>query len=270
MMRSWIPEEAGGGAGGKTVPAHRPERHRLRSDPAVKPRSAWPSNPAVALWATMVGKKVVMASTGVVVVCFVLAHMLGNLKIFLGAKTIDSYAVFLRTMGEPLFPYSAVLWAIRIVLLACIALHVTAAIQLTRMSRAARPERYETRDFIATTYAARTMRWSGVIVVLFVVYHLLHMTAGAVGFQPGEYHDLSVYSNVVAGFSVWYVALFYVVAMACLCLHLDHGIWSLLQTLGWNNARITSTLRALSRGVALVVFVGFISVPVSVLAGWLR
>jgi succinate dehydrogenase / fumarate reductase cytochrome b subunit len=114
------------------------------------------------------------------------------------------------------------------------------------------------------------MRWSGVIVVLFVVYHLLHLTAGAVGFQPGEFRDLAVYYNVVAGFSVWYVSLFYVVAMACLCLHLDHGIWSLLQTLGWNNARITSTLRTLSRGVALLVFVGFISVPVAVLAGWVR
>jgi succinate dehydrogenase / fumarate reductase cytochrome b subunit len=114
------------------------------------------------------------------------------------------------------------------------------------------------------------MRWSGVILVLFVVYHLLHLTGGVVGFRPGEFRELSVYHNVVAGFSVWYVSLFYIVAMACLCLHLDHGIWSLLQTLGWNNARATSTLRALSRGVALAVFTGFISVPVSVLAGWLR
>jgi len=114
------------------------------------------------------------------------------------------------------------------------------------------------------------MRWSAVILVLFVVYHLLHLTAGVVGFQPGEFRDLSVYRNVVAGFSVWYVSLFYIVAMACLCLHLDHGVWSLLQTLGWNNARVTPALQALSRGVALVVFFGFISVPVAVLAGWVR
>ena len=222
----------------------------------AKPRNVWPGNPLAVLWGTMVGKKVVMAVTGIVLVGFVIAHMLGNLKIFLGAQAIDTYAAFLRTMGEPLFPYSVLLWVVRIVLLTCVALHITAAVQLTRMSRAARPHGYDTKESIATTYAARTMRWSAVIVVLFIVYHLLHLTGGVVGFQPGEFRDLSVYHNVVAGFSVWYVSLFYIVAMACLCLHLDHGIWSLLQTLGWNNARTTSTLRTLSREVAL--------------AGWVR
>ena len=236
----------------------------------TKPRNVWPSNPLAVLWGTMVGKKVVMAVTGIVLVGFVIAHMLGNLKIFLGAQAIDTYAAFLRTMGEPLFPYSVLLWVVRIVLLTCVALHITAAVQLTRMSRAARPHGYDTKESIATTYAARTMRWSAVIVVLFIVYHLLHLTGGVVGWEPGQFRDLSVYHNVVAGFSVWYVSLFYIVAMACLCLHLDHGIWSLLQTLGWNNARTTSTLRTLSREVALAVFVGFISVPVAVLAGWVR
>ena len=243
---------------------------RPRSAPVRKPRRGWPSNPAVALWGTMVGKKVVMAVTGVVLVGFVVAHMLGNLKIFLGAEAIDAYAAFLRTMGEPMVPYSVLLWVVRIVLLACVALHITAAVQLTRMNWAARPHGYDTKQSIATTYAARTMRWSGVIVVLFIVYHLLHLTAGIVSFQPGEFVHLSVYHNVVAGFSVWYVSLFYIVAMACLCLHLDHGIWSMLQTLGWNNARTTSALKGLSRVVALLVFVGFISVPVAVLAGWGR
>ncbi|HTQ43336.1 MAG TPA: succinate dehydrogenase cytochrome b subunit [Polyangiaceae bacterium] len=238
--------------------------------PAMKPRRTWPSNPAVALWSTMVGKKVVMAVTGFVLVGFVVGHMLGNLKIFLGADAIDTYAVFLRTMGEPLFPYSAALWAVRIVLLTCVALHVTAAVQLTRMSWAARPEHYDVKQSIATTYAARTARWSGVILIAFIVFHLLHLTAGRVGFRPGEFQHLAVYHNVVAGFSIWYVALFYVVAMACLCLHLDHGIWSMLQTLGWNDARSTPFLRALSRGVAMVVFLGFISVPVAVLGGWVR
>jgi len=138
------------------------------------------------------------------------------------------------------------------------------------MNWAARPEGYDTKRSIATTYAARTTRWSGVILVLFIVYHLLHLTAGRVGFRAGEFQHLSVYHNVVTGFSVWYVALFYVVAMACLCLHLDHGIWSALQTLGWNDARSTPLFRALSRVTALVVFLGFISVPVAVLAGWVR
>src|SRR6478736_3416461 len=237
---------------------------------AVTPATVWRTNPVVTLWSTMVGKKVVMAVTGFVLVAFVVGHMLGNLKIFLGADAIDTYAVFLRTMGEPLVPYSVLLWVVRLVLLTCVALHITAAVQLTRMNWAARPHGYDTKRSIATTYAARTMRWSGVILVLFIVYHLLHLTAGVVGFQPGEFRDLSVYHNVVAGFSVWYVSLFYIVAMACLCLHLDHGIWSLLQTLGWNKERTTPALHMLSRGVALVVFIGFISVPVAVMAGWPR
>jgi succinate dehydrogenase / fumarate reductase cytochrome b subunit len=243
---------------------------RPRSAPVTKLRRVWSSNPAVVLWGTMVGKKVVMAVTGVVLVGFVVAHMLGNLKIFLGAEAIDTYGVFLRTMGEPLLPYSALLWVARIVLLTCVALHITAAVQLTRMNWAARPQAYDTKRSIATTYAARTMRWSGVVLALFIVFHLLHLTGGVVGFQPGEFVHLSVYHNVVAAFSLWYVSLFYIVAMACLCLHLDHGIWSMLQTIGWNNARTTPALQALSRELALVVFVGFISVPVAVLAGLVR
>src|SRR5262249_27183399 len=143
-------------------------------------------------------------------------------------------------------------------------------VQLTRMNWAARPQGYETKQSIATTYAARTMRWSGVILVLFIIYHLLHLTAGAGGFPPRGFRAPAVYHNGQAGFSVWYVAVFYIVAMACLCLHLDHGIWSMLQTLGWNNARTTRALQALSRGLALLVFVGFISVPVAVLAEWVR
>ena len=237
---------------------------------AAAPRGVWSANPAVSLWGTMVGKKVVMAVTGLILVGFVVAHMLGNLKIFLGAQTIDTYAAFLRTMGEPLFPYSALLWLARIVLLASVVLHITAAVQLTRMNWAARPDDYIIKHSIATTYAARTTRWSGVILALFIIFHLLHLTAGAVGFQPGEYRHLSVYHNVLAGFSVWYVAVFYIIAMACLCLHLDHGIWSTLQTLGWNNARTTPVFKALSRILAIIVFVGFISVPVAVLAGWLH
>jgi succinate dehydrogenase / fumarate reductase cytochrome b subunit len=243
---------------------------RPRSTLIRRPRRVWSSNPAVVLWGTMVGKKVVMAVTGFVLVVFVIAHMLGNLKVFLGAEAIDTYAVFLRTMGEPMFPYSVLLWVVRIVLVVCVVLHIIAAVELTRMNWAARPQGYDTKRSIATTYAARTMRWSGVILALFIVYHLLHLTAGVVGFPPGVFYHMSVYHNVVAGFSVWYVSLFYILAMACLCLHLDHGTWSMLQTLGWNNARTTRALRALSRGVALIVFIGFIAVPVAVLAGWLR
>jgi succinate dehydrogenase cytochrome b subunit len=268
-------------ANGSSIARHHEEKHMttrvLNSKAIDRPRPAvserrrvWSANPAVVLWSTMVGKKVVMAVTGFVLVGFVVAHMLGNLKAFLGAPAIDAYAMFLRTMGEPLMPYSTLLWVVRIVLLASVALHITAAVQLTRLSWAARPKGYDTKDAIATTYAARTMRWGGVILVLFIIYHLLHLTAGVVGFQPGEFRDLAVHHNLVAGFSVWYVSLFYIVAMACLCLHLDHGIWSFLQTLGWSNARTTPALQALARGIALAVFLGFISVPVAVLAGWVR
>jgi len=244
--------------------------NRRRPEPAWKPQGVWSSNPALTLWSTTVGKKVVMAVTGLVLVGFVIAHMLGNLKIFLGPEAIDSYAVFLRTMGEPLVPYGLLLWVARIILLTSVALHVLAAVQLTRLNLAARPQGYDTKRSIATTYAARTMRYSGVVLALFVVYHLLHFTAGFVGFNPGQFQELKVYHNVVAGFSVWYVSLFYILAMAALCLHLDHGVWSMFQTLGCNNARISTVLKGLSRVVALVVFAGFISVPVAVLAGWLR
>jgi len=149
-------------------------------------------------------------------------------------------------------------------------LHIVAAVQLTLMNRAARPQGYEAKRSIATSYAALTMRWSGVIVALFIVYHLLHLTAGAVGFQAGEFHHLKVYNNVLAGFSVWYVSLLYILSMATLCLHLDHGVWSMFQTLGLNTARMSPALRVLSRVVALVVFAGFIAVPVAVLAGWVH
>jgi succinate dehydrogenase / fumarate reductase cytochrome b subunit len=149
-------------------------------------------------------------------------------------------------------------------------LHIVAAVDLTLMNWAARPAGYLTKKSIAATYASLTMRASGVILALFVIYHLLHLTAGVTGFGPGQFEHLSVYNNVVAGFSVWYVSLFYILAMAALCLHIDHGFWSMFQTLGWNNARLTPALRILSRGLAIVAFVGFIAVPVAVLAGWLH
>ena len=238
--------------------------------PARKLEGVWSSNPAVVLWGTMVGKKVVMAVTGLVLVGFVIAHMLGNLKIFLGAETIDVYAVFLRTMGEPLFPYSLLLWTVRIVLLTCVGLHITAAVQLTLMNQAARPIGYAAKRDIETTLAARMMRWGGALLVAFVVFHLLHLTGGVVGFGAGQFKPLAVYQNVVAAFAVWPIAFFYVVAMGALCLHLDHGIWSIVQTLGWSTARNEATLKIISRVIAIVVFLGFTSVPVAVMTGWLR
>jgi succinate dehydrogenase / fumarate reductase, cytochrome b subunit len=228
------------------------------------------SHRVIALWDTMIGKKVVMAITGIALIGFVIGHMLGNLKIFTGAETINAYSRFLREVGTPELEYGQLLWLVRIFLLICVALHITAAVQLTRMSRAARPIGYTTKRDIETTWAARTMRWGGVLLVAFIVFHLLHFTGGVVGFGAGQFKDLAVYQNVVAGFAVWPIALFYIVAMGALCLHLDHGIWSMLQTLGWNTARNEATLQTISRVIAIVVFLGFTSVPVAVMTGWLR
>src|SRR6201985_213116 len=224
----------------------------------------------LAFWHTMIGKKVVMAVTGVVLIGFVIAHMLGNLKIFSGPAEINTYSRFLREVGIPELAYGQLLWLVRIILLISVALHITAAYQLSRMSWAARPVGYDVKRNIETTYAARLMRWGGVLLVVFIVFHLTHLTAGAVGFQPGQFKHLAVYQNVVAAFALWPVALFYVVAMGALCLHLYHGIWSMLQTVGWSTARNQRQLKIVARVIAIAVFAGFSSVPVSVCAGWLR
>lgn len=227
-------------------------------------------NRLVALWHSVIGKKVVMAVTGAVLILFVLAHMAGNLKIFAGPEEINAYSRFLREVGWPEFGYGQLLWIVRSVLLICAVLHITAATQLTLMNRQARPVGYGEKKNVETTWGALTMRWGGVLLAVFIVFHLFHFTGGMVGFQPGQFEHLMVYQNVVAGFQVLPIALFYILAMAFLGLHLDHGIWSMLQTLGWVTVQNTHALRMTSRIIAIIIFVGFVSVPVSVLAGWLR
>jgi succinate dehydrogenase / fumarate reductase, cytochrome b subunit len=228
------------------------------------------TNPITAIWTSIIGKKIVMALSGAVLVLFVLAHMAGNLKIFSGPEEINAYSRFLREVGYPELSYGQLLWLVRGVLLISVFLHITAAYQLTMINRRARPIDYASRKNVETGWSALTMRWSGVLLIVFVIFHLLHFTGGAVGFQPGQFVHLAVYQNVVAGFAVWPIALFYIVAMAALCLHLNHGIWSAFQTLGWSNARNQRSLKILSRVVAILVFLGFSSVPVAVLAGWVR
>ncbi len=174
------------------------------------------------------------------------------------------------TVAYPELAYGQLLWIVRIVLLACAVLHITAAVQLTILNWQARPVGYGSKKDVETTWGALTMRWGGLLLAVFIVFHLLHFTAGLVGFQPGQFEHLMVYQNVVAGFSVWPISLFYILAMCALCLHLDHGIWSMLQTLGWVTVDNTKTIRAVSRVVAFLIFAGFVSVPISVLAGWVR
>ncbi len=222
---------------------------------------------ALTFYRTTIGKKVVMALTGFILVGYVVAHMLGNLKFFQGPEAINAYGVFLRTVGGPVFTEEQLLWVARIVLLVAVVLHMVAAYQLTRISTASRPLPYARTPPVQTNYAARTMRWGGVIILLFVIYHVLHFTTGTVhpDFEHGD-----IYHNIVAGFQVWYVSAFYIAAMVALGLHLYHGIWSMFQTIGWNNARYTHPLHIVAGVLAAALVIGFISVPIAVLAGFIE
>ena len=187
--------------------------------------------------------------------------MAGNLQIFLGAEKLDAYAEFLHSMP-------AVLWGARVVLITSVFAHFWSAFSLWKQNKAARPQRYARQVSQVTTYAARTMRWGGVIVLLFIIYHLLHLTVGT----PVAGYEIThgkVYDNVVKGFSNPSVAGFYILAQACLGLHLYHGIWSLMQTLGLNHDKYNAARRKIATGVSLLITVGNISIPVAVLAGLL-
>ncbi len=220
------------------------------------------------LYRSSVGKKVMMAATGVVFFQFVILHMLGNLKAFQGAEKFDHYAEFLREMGAPIFGRGQALWIFRIGLLLAVTVHIVAATQLWRMSKSARPVKYSHRlDAGASTYASRTMRWGGIIIALFVVYHLLHFTVGTVhpDFVPG-----SPYHNLVTGFQWWPVPIAYIVAMCALAMHIYHGVWSSFQTVGANHPRYNRLRRPFAALIAIMTFLGFVSIPVSVLAGILK
>ncbi len=222
------------------------------------------------LWSSSIGKKAVMAITGFLLVGFAIGHMFGNLKIYQGEAKFNAYALWLREVGSPALGHEQFLWLARLILLTATVLHIVAAVQLTRMSYAARPLSYERWEAIQATYASRTMRWGGVIITLFVIYHLLHFTFGAVGFAPGQYKDLSVYRNVVIGFSVWYVSAFYIAAMVALGLHMYHGVWSMFQTLGVNTENASRVYRALATVSSAIVVLGNISIPPAVLVGLVK
>jgi len=220
-----------------------------------------------------IGKKYIMAVTGFVLIMFVLGHMVGNLKIFAGVDSksglykLDVYAVFLREAGAPLFGQGQLLWIARVALLGCVLLHILAAIQLTLLSRAARPVSYARNSYGVTTYAARTMRWGGVIVALYIVYHLLHFTFGKVHAGAHEFEHGWVYWNVYHAFRHWYIAAIYTVANAAVCVHLYHGTWSMFQTLGIDAGSYRRTLQLGAKLFAWAMFIGYVSVPVCVLSG---
>jgi succinate dehydrogenase / fumarate reductase cytochrome b subunit len=219
---------------------------------------------ALTLYRSSIGKKTIMALTGLIGIGFVVMHMVGNLKVFLGAQAFNDYAHFLREFGEPVLPYSTVLWIIRLVLLGAVALHILAAYQLTRQDWAGRPVRYARQKPVQATFASRTMRWGGVILALFIVYHIAHMTLGIV--HP-NFEEGNAYQNYVVAFQVWWVTLFYVLAMLALGLHIYHGFWSLFQTLGLNNRTYNQLLRGLALLIALVLVGGFLAPALAVLFG---
>ncbi len=217
---------------------------------------------AVLTFESSVGRKLVMALTGILLFGFVLGHMIGNLQIYLGPEAINHYGEFLRELG-----HGGAIWVARLVLLAAVGLHIWAAITLALENRAARPQRYRRLGYEASDYASRTMIWSGPLLAIFVVYHLLHFTIGSVhhDFIPGD-----VYHNVIAGFRVWPVSVFYIVCMLALGFHMVHGLWSMLQTIGFSHPRYNAWRRTFAVIFTLVVVVGNISIPVSVLTGVIR
>jgi succinate dehydrogenase / fumarate reductase cytochrome b subunit len=212
---------------------------------------------------TSIGKKTVMAVTGLIGVGFVLGHMIGNLQVYLGAETLNAYAKFLKSSME-------VLWAIRLVLIAAVVIHVTAAVQLTIENRKARPQRYAYQKPIQASFASRTLRWGGIILLLFIIYHILHFTVGVAPGGPSDFSKTNVYNNVIYGFQNIWVSLFYIAAMLALGMHIYHGAWSLFQSLGLNNARWSRILRRVATALGVILFVGNISIPLMVLAGVLQ
>jgi succinate dehydrogenase cytochrome b subunit len=218
------------------------------------------------VYGSSVGKKAVMAVTGAILVLYLVAHMVGNLKIFLGREDYDGYAHWLRTMGEPALPYRTVLTAIEVVLAVAVVLHLWAAVSLVRQARRARPVRYAARPKRRENrYATHVMRYGGVVILLFVVWHLLDLTFGTVNPSGGA----DAYAKVVADFapSRWYVTAFYVVALVMVGLHLRHGLWSAVQTLGWGRQARYRGLRLFADTAAALLVTGFLAVPVCVTIG---
>jgi succinate dehydrogenase / fumarate reductase cytochrome b subunit len=202
-------------------------------------------------WGSTNGKKAVMAVTGAVMFVFVIGHLAGNLQVFEGPEKLNQYGKLLHDLGE-------LLWPVRIVLLLCVTLHIIATVQLALVKKRARPVGYSAKKAIASSYASRTMYWSGPIV--------LHLTAGYV--HPGsEFIEGDVYHNVVSGFQVWWVSVWYIFSVVLLGLHLRHGLWSAFQSLGMNHPRHTPILKSAAWVIAVAITLGYISIPISVLLG---
>ena len=221
------------------------------------------------IWRSSLGKKYIMALSGAGMFLFVVGHLLGNLQFFLPPEAINRYGHFLKTTPE-------ILWPARLGLLALVGLHIASAITLSGQNKAARPQGYASKAKpLDATLASRTMLFSGLIILAFIVYHLLHFTVlvEQVNFAGLSFEELyqpnngemDIYAMMVCGFSVWYVSLFYIVAIGLLCFHLGHGLGSMFQSLGLRNHVWAPRIAAFARLASLLVFLGYISMPVSVL-----
>jgi succinate dehydrogenase / fumarate reductase cytochrome b subunit len=226
-----------------------------------------PISGLASLWHSTVGKKYVMAVTGLIWFGYLIVHLWGNLKIYAGPQFLNDYGGFLRTVGDPLFGFSQLLWLARIILIPAFIVHILAAVQLKTRDNASRPRGYAMRRNLESTWASRTMIWGGLFILLFVIYHVLDFTFGTV--NP-SFEEGNIYHNVVASFRLWPVALFYVLAMIAVGMHLWHGIWSMFQTLGLNTARSNRLIRNVATFFAMLLTIGNISIPLAVLAGFVR
>jgi succinate dehydrogenase / fumarate reductase, cytochrome b subunit len=210
-------------------------------------------------WDSTLGKKIVMAVTGAIGVGYLIGHLAGNLLVFRGQAKIDAYAAFLKS--NP-----GLLWSARAILLLAVILHIIAALQLARMSQKSRPIAYKRWQAVGSDFASRTMRWTGPLVGIFIIYHLLHFTTGTI--HP-DFHEGEVYHNITSGFRVWYGSAFYIIAMLALLTHLYHGAWSMFQSLGLNHPKYNRLVRTLATIVTVVIVIGFSSIPLAVLLGWI-
>ncbi|HKW96661.1 MAG TPA: succinate dehydrogenase cytochrome b subunit [Bryobacteraceae bacterium] len=215
-------------------------------------------NRAIHFYQASIGKKAVMAVTGVILFLYVIGHLLGNLQVYLGQEQMDRYAAFLHSMPGPL-------WAVRVILLVCVVAHIVASIQLTRLKQQARPAGYVKKEAIGSSYASRTMMWSGPIIAAFVIFHILDLTTG--GANTAQFQEFHAYENLVYSFRRIPVAIAYIFAIALLSMHLYHGLWSMFQSAGIHHPRYTPVIRRIAAWLAILIAAGFISIPISVLAG---
>ncbi|MBV8073523.1 MAG: succinate dehydrogenase cytochrome b subunit [Acidobacteriaceae bacterium] len=216
----------------------------------------------VRFWESTNGKKVVMAVSGLILFLFVFFHMVGNLQVFEGPEQLNFYGLALRRFPE-------LLWTVRCILLISVILHIWMSVLLVLRKAAARPISYARKENIASSYASRTMYWSGPILLAFIIYHLLDLTAGVIH-PGGRFIEGDVYRNVVTGFQVWYVSAWYIFSMLLLGLHIRHGAWSMFQSVGFNHPRHTPILKGAALGVAIIIVAGYISIPISVMLGLVR